>query len=417
MASGADTSPIAGTAAWITSDPVQVQQVREPDDDDLTKFDDIDAVAAWARVKGPRNIKHTPLGSLLRLFADESDLDDLLISDFAATTDAVFETRLADWKYSNKPPDEDVAADDFDAEPSDILRNKARSFFTAARIKSGMVWSRVKNQQLCLESHAASIAPPPAAPQPTAITGGQGSIPQYSPVHYGHPSQLVDLGDTIDGRCQRFVPMAPKSQFTEGIAAYKKAQWEEPELSFRPSERQYTAILHMKDEGSAYADYSLLAPRDTRTQKGQRFKGLAIGSDGHLCEMEQKGPPIGSPSSPASIATAAASSWRRWSVRRASTHSSKCSPFSTNATPSAGLCSTSRSTGGCTKKCQNSFVRNPKPTIGKFGVTKRFGRMKFPTLIPIIRSSIFFTSRFTERTPTNGGRISLSGEATRSSSA
>ena len=47
----------------------------------------------------------------------------------------------------------------------------------------------------------------------------------------------------------------------------------------------------MKDEGSAYADYSLLAPRDTRTQKGQRFKGLAIGSDGHLCEMEQKAPP------------------------------------------------------------------------------------------------------------------------------
>ena len=159
MSSGSDAAIMAGTTAWSTGDAIQVQQVREPDDDELTAFQSIDDIAAWARVPGPRSSKHTPLGSLLRLFADEADLLDLLISDFAATTDALFETRLADWKFSNKPHDEDVDTDEYDAVPSDILRNKARSFFTAARLKSGMIWSRVKNQTMCMESHAASIAP------------------------------------------------------------------------------------------------------------------------------------------------------------------------------------------------------------------------------------------------------------------
>ena len=293
--SGADAALMPGTAAWSTGDAIYVQPVREPEDAELTAFQTIDDIAVWARVPGPRSSKHTPLGSLLRLFADEADLLDLLISDFAATTDARFETRLADWKFSNKPHDEVVDADDYDAEPSDILRNKARSLFTVARLKSGMIWSRVKNQTMCMETHAASIAPLPEVTHPNAILGGHGSTPQYAPENHpflrGLSSQLVDLGDTIDGRCQRFVPMAPKDVFTAGIKAYKTAQWVEPDLSFRPSERQYTAILHMEDEGSAYADYSLLAPRDTRTQKGQRFKGLAVGSDGHLCEMEQKAPP------------------------------------------------------------------------------------------------------------------------------
>ena len=47
----------------------------------------------------------------------------------------------------------------------------------------------------------------------------------------------------------------------------------------------------MKKEGSCYADYSLIAPHDTRTQRSKRFEGLALGTDGFLCKMEQKGPP------------------------------------------------------------------------------------------------------------------------------
>ena len=59
--------------------------------------------------------------------------------------------------------------------------------------------------------------------------------------------------------------MISKDVFSEGIDTYKYAMRVEPALGIRPSERQYTAILAMKEENSAYADYSLIAPHDTRT--------------------------------------------------------------------------------------------------------------------------------------------------------
>ena len=40
-----------------------------------------------------------------------------------------------------------------------------------------------------------------------------------------------------------------------------------------------------------YADYSLLAPHDVRAAKSRKFEGMIVGSDGHLCRMEQKRPP------------------------------------------------------------------------------------------------------------------------------
>ena len=40
-----------------------------------------------------------------------------------------------------------------------------------------------------------------------------------------------------------------------------------------------------------YADYSVFAPHDVRTAKSRKFEGMTVGADGHLCRMEQKGPP------------------------------------------------------------------------------------------------------------------------------
>ena len=102
---------------------------------------------------------------------------------------------------------------------------------------------------------------------------------------------MVNLGNVIDGRKSREIPVASSDVYNRGMEWYARACWEEPDEAIRPSIGQYTCILEMMRCGSAYADLSLLAPHDVRTAKPRKFEGLMVGADDMPCRMEQRGPP------------------------------------------------------------------------------------------------------------------------------
>ena len=59
-------------------------QVREPTADEVSCWTTVADVMKWAKLRGEVDWPPSMAGSLLRLFADEDDLEDLMISEVAS---------------------------------------------------------------------------------------------------------------------------------------------------------------------------------------------------------------------------------------------------------------------------------------------------------------------------------------------
>ena len=103
--------------------------------------------------------------------------------------------------------------------------------------------------------------------------------------------EMVQLGNTIDDRKGREIPVISVSVYNRGLERYEKICYQEPPTHIRPSLNQFTCILALKAEGSMYVDLSVFAAHSQRTAKSLKLDGLILGADGRLCRVEQKGPP------------------------------------------------------------------------------------------------------------------------------
>ena len=198
---------------------------------------------------------------MLRLIADEDDIEDLEIDDLAEVKPANFEKHQDSWRYYKTPPPSggplgDCSHIDLDCTPKDVDVSRARAFFNAARIHAGIIYPRARKNRIWQEQHDASIAPPPATEEvllhaptdPTRNVNGE----------------MVNMGDTLDGRSTRLVPVLDVSVFNRGLEHYKYMCWGEPPEDIRPSLAQFSAVMEGKRMKSMYCDYANFAPHDTR---------------------------------------------------------------------------------------------------------------------------------------------------------
>ena len=128
-------------------------ELREPDDTEVSNMQTVADVANWARINGDFLWGPSPLGSLLRLIADEDDIMDLEIDDVAEVKPANFEKHLDSWRYSQTSPPSggplgDCSHIDLDCTPKDVDLSRARTFFNAARIHAGIIYPRARKNQI-----------------------------------------------------------------------------------------------------------------------------------------------------------------------------------------------------------------------------------------------------------------------------
>ena len=85
--------PADGGSALGSTAP-DYSSVREPEPSDIAAWTQLADVATWAKLKGDLDWAPSPLGSLLRLFADDEDISELLISEGAGIKPQGFEVHL-----------------------------------------------------------------------------------------------------------------------------------------------------------------------------------------------------------------------------------------------------------------------------------------------------------------------------------